>query len=350
MPGFAETLSDRILTLEMIWTVEYNDLALSAHNETALSADGGSIVAHILDTLGRSSLLGLAAVALALAACAPQTKADPEGTRQAHFAEFAATLTAQPPATPATASPQLQATPSALPEATETVTATATAAAPTPTAAPSATPVEPTATATPAPTDTPAPTATVEPVPTDTQVPTATPAAGDTPTVAPVPPAAEPTPQQDSSPQLAVTFTDLMYQCEMQCAGGENAVWSYRSFQVKMTIINNSTDKPVDWNWEPQRWFITDGANTRVNEGSWEWVARANNWKPYAKPVVAPGAGAEWTFITMPIGEHEWVSAVEFEAWGHVYRQEFDLGPTGTAHDYKPFCGLTPPDTSCGRK
>ena len=146
-----------------------------------------------------------------------------------------------------------------------------------------------------------------------------------------------------------MTFTDPMYQCKMRCVGRE-PIWSYRSFQVKMILINNSPDKSVDWDWKPQRWFITDGTNTRINEGSWEWVSRANNWEPYPKPVIAPGGAAEWTFVTMPIGEREWVSAVEFEAWGHVYRQEFDLGPTGTAYDYKPFCGLVPPDTSCGRK
>ena len=57
--------------------------------------------------------------------------------------------------------------------------------------------------------------------------------------------------------------------------------------------------------------------------------------------------GAEWTFLTRPIGEHEWVSAVEFETFGRVSRQEFDLGPTGTAYGYRGFCSMIPQDTSC---
>ena len=84
-----------------------------------------------------------------------------------------------------------------------------------------------------------------------------------------------------------------------------------------------------------------------MNEGSWEWIARANNWQPYTKPVIVPGAGAESTSSPCPSADHEWVSAVEFEAFGRVYRQEFDLGPTGTAYGYRGFCSMIPQDTSC---
>lgn len=136
--------------------------------------------------------------------------------------------------------------------------------------------------------------------------------------------------------ELAVQFRDPHYECVRGCIGsGESALWTYRWFQVKLGIRNLATDKAVDWNWVPSRWFITDGYNVHVETKGYEWGDGSTRFE---KPVLRPGATAEWTFILAPINRDEWVCAVEFEAWGQLYRTEFDLGPYGNAYDYED-CG-----------
>ncbi|MHB0877930.1 MAG: DUF4236 domain-containing protein [Anaerolineae bacterium] len=276
---------------------------------------------------------------LSLAGCgtAATPTPDVEGTKQAMFALFAATMTAVAPT--ATATPTGAGTPTAT-------------QAPPPTATPTQEPIL-TATATPTPTATqrPSPTAEPTPVPTSTLapvapteipvLPTATAQAG-VPTVAP-------TSITAPADALTVSFTDLHYECQMRCVRNgarpdDPPFFAYRSFQVLMQMRNNTANMTIDWDWEPARWFITDGTNTRVATWTWEWLAAPGEF--YDKPLVAPGGVAEWTFIIMPIDRSEWVSAIEFEAWGHVYRQELDLGPFRSDFNYVD-CG-EPLSTKCG--
>ena len=290
-------------------------------------------------------ILGIALIAFSVSACAgsavtPQPVT--EATRYAIATEVVATITASAPTATHTAVPTLTAT------ATGTATPTL-ALAPTATEAPTLSP-----TPTVAPSSTPALAATETPLPA-TATPEATPEATATPLPpTPAPEAASPTaaPPPPAAPvdALTVNFTNLHYECQMKCftSGArpdDPQFFAYRSFQALMQLRNNTADLTVDWNWREQaRWYITDGTNTRTIEGAWEWLAAPGEF--YQKPAIAPGAAAKWTFVTLPIERNEWVSAVEFEAWGQVYRQELDLGPFRTDHNYVD--GGVPLFTRCG--
>jgi len=69
----------------------------------------------------------------------------------------------------------------------------------------------------------------------------------------------------------------------------------------------------------------------------------------YAQPPIPAGGAAEWTFVYPNVAEPEWIAAVEFELWGRTYRQDLDIGPAKTKHNYSAVCGTIPLDTSCGR-
>jgi hypothetical protein len=68
----------------------------------------------------------------------------------------------------------------------------------------------------------------------------------------------------------------------------------------------------------------------------WQWVSRRTGF--YEQPTIEKGASAGWTFMAFPIDRNQWVKAVEFEWKGHLYRQEFDLGPFRNAYNYQD-CG-----------
>lgn len=196
--------------------------------------------------------------------------------------------------------------------------ATLTASAPTVTDTPSKTP-------SPSPTLT--PTETVTPVPaTDTPTPRPEPTATWTP---------EP-PTPTKVPELVVEWRKLHYECQggrvWQWGLGTDLTYSgYRSFQVEVGIINNST-RAVEPYWGVTRWLITDGVNTREDTKVWEWYGPRR--EKYDQPVILPGASATWTEMCYPLNQGEWVSAAEFDWGGHTYRGEFDLGPYGDAHNY----------------
>lgn len=143
--------------------------------------------------------------------------------------------------------------------------------------------------------------------------------------------------QAPGARDLVVEFINPHYNCEQgeyqfeKTPGIVEKIWAYRSFQADMYITNNSAE-PIEPAWGPTRWIITDGANEMVNDNSWEWISRYSG--RYPQPTIYPGQKAGWTWIVMPVGRHEWVRAVEFEYNGQLYRQEFDLGPYGNAHNY----------------
>ena len=173
------------------------------------------------------------------------------------------------------------------------------------------------------------------------------PAAAPEVTLVPEPAAsATPTPQTTmvASVQprpLEVNFINPHYNCEFSdytyeiVDGVEHKIWAYRSFQIDMFITNNSSET-IEAPWRPTRWIITDGLHETVNDMMWEWAKGGT--KPYEQPTIYPGQKAGWTWGAMPVGENEWVKAVEFYYGGHIYREEFDLGPYHAAYDYKR-CG-----------
>jgi hypothetical protein len=158
-------------------------------------------------------------------------------------------------------------------------------------------------------------------------------------------PAAVPTPppiqgkaqdQVSGSRDLELSFMNLHYECvQGEWGTAPKLVWGYRGFQVDL-YIKNLGDTPVEAPWKPTRWVITDGENEYVSDVMWEWVSRATGF--YDQPTIQPGESAGWTFLAFPIDRNQWVKAVEFEWNGQFYRQEFDLGPFGNAHNYKD-CG-----------
>ena len=145
---------------------------------------------------------------------------------------------------------------------------------------------------------------------------------------------------------LEVSFINPHYDC-MQGElsywgddGKEHPIWGYRYFQVDMFIKNNGSE-PVVPPWRVTRWIITDGVTDSVSGLVWQWTGRSGF---YAQPTIQPGQSAGWTFIGFPIDRHQWMKAVEFVWNGQVYRQEFDLGQFGNAHNYKD-CGDPRPHT-----
>jgi len=146
---------------------------------------------------------------------------------------------------------------------------------------------------------------------------------------------------------LEIWFLNMHYECqqrEWRYTGedGElHPLWGYRSFQVDM-YIKNLGQTPVEPPWQPTRWIITDGEREYISDLMWQWVSRRTGF--YKQPVIEPGQSAGWTFLAFPIDRHQWVKAVEFEWNGQLYRQEFDLGPFGNAHNYKD-CGDPAPHT-----
>lgn len=187
-----------------------------------------------------------------------------------------------------------------------------------------------------APTATATPSRTLSPSPTLTPTETATPIpATDTPTPRPQPTVTwtpEP-PTPTKAPELVVEWRKLHYECRGGVVweyGEGNPYGGYRSFQVELSIINNSS-LPVEPYWRPSHWTITDGVNVRQDDKAWIWIVGG---KRYEQPIIQPGASATWTFMAYPLNKGEWVKAAEFEWGGHTYRAEFDLGPYGDAHNY----------------
>jgi hypothetical protein len=64
----------------------------------------------------------------------------------------------------------------------------------------------------------------------------------------------------------------------------------------------------------------------------WQWISTKTGF--YEQPTIQPGASAGWTYLAYPLQEGEWVKAAEFEWNGVTYREEFDLGEFGDAHNY----------------
>lgn len=212
----------------------------------------------------------------------------------------------------------------------EQVAAQLTALAPSATAIPTNTPT-PTSTPTPEPTSTPTITPTAIP-PTPTPVP-------PTRTATPVP--ATPTPEA----LFKAEFTNALYHCVVGCWGGPGRkVYGYRGFQVDLVVTNLTSDRTiVGWekkgdyyHWGPTKWIITDGTSTREDTRWWEWVGYDRKF--FEQPTIGPGETQAGTFLVFPIGHYEWVKVIEFELWGQLYRQEFDLGPLRNSYDYRD-CG-----------
>jgi len=141
-------------------------------------------------------------------------------------------------------------------------------------------------------------------------------------------------------------FTNALYHCVVGCWGGPGRkVYGYRGFQADLVVTNLTGDRTiVGWEeygdyyyWVPSKWIITDGSNVREDTRSWVWVS-AWDWNYYEQPTIGPGETQAGTFLVFPIGRYEWVKAAEFELWGQVYRQEFDLGPLRNNYDYRD-CG-----------
>jgi len=141
-------------------------------------------------------------------------------------------------------------------------------------------------------------------------------------------------------------FTNLHYNCEVKCwtLWGGPKMYGYRAFQADLVVTNLTSDRTiVGWYrkqdqlyWVPSKWIMTDGANVREDTNVWVWVHRHHG--AYEQPTVGPGETQAGTFMAFPIGRYEWVKAAEFELWGQVYRQEFDLGPLRNNYDYRD-CG-----------
>ncbi|NLE45483.1 MAG: SH3 domain-containing protein [Chloroflexi bacterium] len=175
-------------------------------------------------------------------------------------------------------------------------------------------------------------------------VPAGTVAAARTIPTPPPAPTAAPAAEKPAAGKrdLEVTFVNPHYDCQQMewfYTGDDNdshPLWGYRAFQVDLYIKNNSPT-PIEPPWRPRRWIITDGQTDVVNGIVWQWVNRNTGY--YPQPVIQPGQGAGWTFLAFPIDRHQWVKAVEFVWNDQVYRQEFDLGQFGNAHNYQD-CGF----------
>ena len=163
-------------------------------------------------------------------------------------------------------------------------------------------------------------------IPTPPPAPTAAPAEVAKPTV--------------GKRDLVVSFINPHYDCEqgeLSYRGNDGnlyPIWGYRHFQIDMFIKNNGSE-PVVPPWKVKRWIMTDGVTDSVSDLVWEWTGGSSL---YAQPTIQPGQSAGWTFVGFPIERSQWIKAVEFVWNGQVYRQEFDLGQFGNAHNYKD-CG-----------
>ena len=162
----------------------------------------------------------------------------------------------------------------------------------------------------------------------DPAAPLAAPAPDSAVAATPTPPAVAVSAVQPRP--LEVNFINPHYNCEFRyytyeiVDGAEHKIWAYRSFQIDMFITNSSTE-PIEAPWRPTRWIITDGLHETVNDMMWEWAKGGTD--PYEQPTIYPGQKIGWTWGAVPVGENEWVKAVEFYYRGHIYREEFDLGP-----------------------
>ncbi len=159
------------------------------------------------------------------------------------------------------------------------------------------------------------------------------------------PPAPTPGPAAGRQPaagkrDLQVSFINPHYDCEQGELlykgddGNRYPIWGYRYFQVDMFIKNNGSE-PIVPPWKVKRWIITDGVTDSVSDLVWEWMGQSGF---YAQPTIQPGQNAGWTYVSFPIARNQWLKAVEFVWNGQVYRQEFDLGQFGNAHNYQD-CG-----------
>lgn len=152
---------------------------------------------------------------------------------------------------------------------------------------------------------------------------------------------AEATATPVSSP-LVVEFLNPHYNCESTIldfeasSGITERVGGHRSFQIDLYIHNNGTE-PVEPQWKPNRWIITNGTDEMISDLSWQWGSRDGG--TYRQPTIYPGQVSGWTWMAFPLQYGEWVKAVEFVWGGETYRQEFDLGPYGNAYNYVD-CGL----------
>ncbi len=236
------------------------------------------------------------------------------------------------------------------------VIATITAQAPTATSIPTDTPT-PTSTSTPSPspTNTPlptftwTPTSTATPRPTETPTPTVTPTHTPSPSYTPSPsrmPSTirrSPTATAGPTTTLAkIEYLNPHYECQKRIWYWDSKpIWGYRSFQVDMFITNLSRDQTIERWWKPTRWIITNGVQERVDTESWMWVGRDRS--KYVQPAILPGEAKGWTWLVFPLERDEWIKAIEYDLWGHTYRQEFDIGPYRNNHNYQD-CGEYPPD------
>lgn len=136
----------------------------------------------------------------------------------------------------------------------------------------------------------------------------------------PAPPT--PSPQQASTPnqaggsRLQVDFINPHYNCDR----GDGLNDFYRFFQADFFITNTSSET-IEARWEPTRWIITGGGETRTDERMYEWYSRIAGH--YEQPDIPPGGSEGWTFVAPRVELHEWVQAVEWEYKGQTYRQEF---------------------------
>jgi hypothetical protein len=159
-----------------------------------------------------------------------------------------------------------------------------------------------------------------------------------TPPPGPQPPAVQAARARD----LEVSFLNLHYDCAQgEWSSRSGLLWGYRSFQVDM-YIKNLGDTPVEPPWKPARWIITDGESDYISDLMWQWINPRTGF--YEQPTIQPGESAGWTFLAFPIDRNQWVKAAEFEWNGQIYRQEFDLGQFGNAHNYGD-CGEPRPHT-----
>lgn len=122
---------------------------------------------------------------------------------------------------------------------------------------------------------------------------------------------------QPTGTRLQVDFINPHYNCDR----GDGLNDFYRYFQADFFITNTSSET-IEARWEPTRWIITSGGETRIDDRMWEWYSRATGH--YEQPDIPPGGSQGWTFVAPRVEMHEWVQAVEWDYNGQTYRQEFE--------------------------